>query len=107
MSGACGAPASIGGRGGASEAVFTALTYGYTAPPQESSNLKFKELQAYEPLQIEGDRYKIAVHDGQNFELVDINFPFCSPARASLPAYLLRVGHQHRMSAGRKWSAVA
>ncbi len=42
-----------------------------------TTNLAFKKLQNYQPLQSEGDLYKIAYFDGTNFELFDINYPFC------------------------------
>jgi hypothetical protein len=42
-----------------------------------TTNANFKRLKSYEPLQLDGARYKIAVLDGDKFELVDINFPFC------------------------------
>lgn len=56
-----------------------------------TTNLELKKLQSYEPLQAEGYRYKIAVYDRQNFELVDINFPFCSACKTGrvLPTTML------------------
>lgn len=42
-----------------------------------TTNSAFKQLQSYEPLQLQGARYKIAVLDQGKFDLIDINFPFC------------------------------
>jgi hypothetical protein len=43
-----------------------------------TTSLKFKQLEDYEPYQTNGDRYKIALLTGNDFELIDINFPFCT-----------------------------
>jgi hypothetical protein len=42
-----------------------------------TTNLDYKRLASYEPLQARGEPYKIAVFDGTRFELFDVNFPFC------------------------------
>lgn len=42
-----------------------------------TTNIDFKKLETYEPFQADGYCYRIAVWDGNDFELVDINFPFC------------------------------
>lgn len=41
-----------------------------------TTNAAFKRLKSYEPLQLQGARYKIAVFDQGEFDLIDINFPF-------------------------------
>jgi len=43
-----------------------------------TTNVAFKQLKSYEPLQMQGARYKIAVLDQGKFDLIDINFPFCA-----------------------------
>ena len=56
-----------------------------------STNINFKRLAAYEPLQLEGAHYKIALQVQGCFELIDINFPFCPLCRTGriLPTGLL------------------
>lgn len=70
-----------------------------------TTNIAFKRLASYEPLQLEGALYKVAVFDQGRFELVDINFPFCGHCRSGriLPtAVLLEENHnQHGES---QWS---
>jgi len=56
---------------------FSAFIEGAPHRIDVTTNLAFKKLGDYEPLQSEGDRYKIAVFDGADFELFDINYPFC------------------------------
>ena len=56
-----------------------------------TTNVNFKRLAAYEPLQLEGARYKVALLVEGRFELIDINFPFCPHCRTGriLPTGLL------------------
>lgn len=56
-----------------------------------TTNVGFKRLAAYEPLQLEGARYKVALLVAGHFELIDINFPFCNHCRTGriLPTGLL------------------
>lgn len=45
-----------------------------------TTNESFKSLSTYEPFQVKGCKYKIAIVDkvnGELIDLVDINFPFC------------------------------
>lgn len=46
-----------------------------------TTNIDYKNLAKYEPMQARGWRYKIAVFDGKTFEIVDINFPFCDDCK--------------------------
>jgi hypothetical protein len=46
-----------------------------------TTNINFKNLAKYEPMQIRGRRYTIAVSGGKDFELIDINFPFCEDCK--------------------------
>lgn len=46
-----------------------------------TTNVAYKRLASYEPLQAQGDSYKIAVYDGRRFDLIDVNFPFCSSCK--------------------------
>lgn len=61
-----------------------------------TANIDFKKLSTYERFQAEGYRYRIAVWDGDDFELVDINFPFCKTCREGriLPTAAL-LGENH------------
>ncbi len=56
-----------------------------------TTNVHFKRLAAYEPLQLAGARYKVALLDQGRFELIDINFPFCPHCKTGrvLPTGLL------------------
>jgi hypothetical protein len=56
-----------------------------------TTNLNFKNLAKYEPMQIRGRRYKIALFGGNGFELIDINFPFCEDCKTGrvLPTAML------------------
>ncbi len=42
-----------------------------------TTNASVKRLKSYEPLQLEGHRYKIAVLENGEFDIIDINFPIC------------------------------
>ena len=42
-----------------------------------TTNIAFKRLETYEPFQTNGDLYKIAILSNGQFEMLDINFPFC------------------------------
>src|SRR3990167_595906 len=70
-----------------------------------TTNLDFKRLETYEPLQAEGDLYKIAVYDGRSFELVDVNFPFCRMCKEGrvLPTAIL-LGENHDREGISRWS---
>jgi len=57
---------------------FSAVIDGNAFRIDVTTNLNFKELEKYEPYQTNGKQYKIALYTGDNFELIDINFPFCS-----------------------------
>lgn len=70
-----------------------------------TTNIDFKKLDNYEPFQAGGHRYRIAVWDGSDFELVDINFPFCDECGDGrvLPTGLLGSENHNRHGESR-WS---
>lgn len=70
-----------------------------------TTNLSYKQLESYEPLQAQGDAFKIAVFDGDRFELVDVNFPFCAICQTGrvLPTAAL-LGENHNSRGESQWS---
>jgi hypothetical protein len=70
-----------------------------------TTNINFKKLNSYEPFQVKGHRYRIAVWDGADFELVDINFPFCPHCKIGriLPTGLL-LGENVNVRGESQWS---
>ncbi|MCA3773629.1 MAG: hypothetical protein IN818_01180 [Cutibacterium sp.] len=70
-----------------------------------TTNIAFKRLASYEPLQLEGARYKVAVFDQGRFDLVDINFPFCEHCQGGriLPTAVL-LAENHNRHGDSKWS---
>jgi hypothetical protein len=70
-----------------------------------TTNTDFKELKTYEPFQVDGYRYRIALRDGNDFELVDINFPFCKNCEIDriLPTGLL-LGENFNENGDSLWS---
>ncbi|MFB9971478.1 hypothetical protein ACFFMP_16350 [Pseudoroseomonas cervicalis] len=70
-----------------------------------TTNIAFKRLGSYEPLQLEGCRYKVAVFDRGRFDLVDINFPFCSHCQRGriLPTAVL-LEENHNRHGESQWS---
>lgn len=70
-----------------------------------TTNADFKRLTSYEPLQLEGAHYKIAVLDQGKFELIDINFPFCSICTTGrvLPTGML-LGVNYDAQGNNQWS---
>lgn len=70
-----------------------------------TTNIAFKRLASYEPLQLEGALYKVAVFDHGRFELVDINFPFCGHCRGGriLPTAVL-LEENHNQHGDSQWS---
>lgn len=60
---------------------FTGSVDGQHCRIDVTTNIDYKNLKKYEPLQLRGHNYKIAVCDrnsGALIEMVDVNFPFCS-----------------------------
>lgn len=70
-----------------------------------TTNIAFKRLASYEPLQLEGALYKVAVFDQGRFDLVDINFPFCEQCRGGriLPTAVL-LEENHNRHGDSQWS---
>ncbi|MGM0561693.1 MAG: hypothetical protein ACQETX_11570 [Pseudomonadota bacterium] len=70
-----------------------------------TTNIKFKKLETYEPFQTDGHLYRIAVWDGGDFELVDINFPFCDDCGDGriLPTGIL-LGENYNRHGESQWS---
>lgn len=70
-----------------------------------TTNIAFKRLTSYEPLQLEGARYKVAVFDQGRFDLVDINFPFCKHCQSGriLPTAVL-LAENHNRHGDSQWS---
>jgi hypothetical protein len=70
-----------------------------------TTNLDYKRLDRYEPLQAQGEVYKIAVYNGSSFELVDVNFPFCRVCRTGrvLPTAAL-LGENYNAAGESQWS---
>jgi hypothetical protein len=84
---------------------FSAVIDGRMHRIDVTTNLDYKELASYEPLQAQGEPYKIAVFDGTNFELVDVNFPFCEHCSGGrvLPTGVL-LGENHNVHGDSQWS---
>jgi hypothetical protein len=70
-----------------------------------TTNIAFKRLASYEPLQLDGALYKVAVFDQGHFELVDINFPFCERCKVGriLPTAVL-LEENHNLQGDSQWS---
>ncbi len=70
-----------------------------------TTNIAFKRLASYEPLQLEGALYKVAVYDKGHFDLVDINFPFCEHCQSGriLPTAVL-LEESHYRHGDSQWS---
>ena len=70
-----------------------------------TTNIAFKRLASYEPLQLEGALYKVAVFDKGHFDLVDINFPFCKHCQGGriLPTAVL-LGENYNRHGDSRWS---
>ncbi len=70
-----------------------------------TTNIAFKRLASYEPLQLEGALYKVAVFDQGRFDLVDINFPFCAHCQSGriLPTAVL-LEENHNQHGDSQWS---
>jgi len=70
-----------------------------------TTNIAFKRLASYEPLQLEGALYKVAVVDRGRFDLVDINFPFCGHCQRGriLPTAML-LEENHNRHGESHWS---
>lgn len=84
---------------------FSAVIDGRMHRIDVTTNLDYKELASYEPLQALGESYKIAVFDGTGFELVDVNFPFCEHCDGGrvLPTAIL-LGENHNAHGDSQWS---
>lgn len=63
-----------------------------------TTNIAFKRLASYEPLQLDGALYKVAVFDQGRFDIVDINFPFCGRCHGGriLPTAVLLEENRNR-----------
>jgi hypothetical protein len=70
-----------------------------------TTNIAFKRLTSYEPLQLDGALYKVAVFDQGRFDLVDINFPFCEHCQGGriLPTAVL-LEENHNRHGDSQWS---
>lgn len=70
-----------------------------------TTNIAFKRLTSYEPLQLDGALYKVAVFDQGRFDLVDINFPFCGHCQGGriLPTAML-LEENHNRHGDSQWS---
>lgn len=70
-----------------------------------TTNIAFKRLASYEPLQLDGALYKVAVFDQGRFDLVDINFPFCERCKVGriLPTAVL-LEENHNRHGDSQWS---
>ncbi|QSR22114.1 hypothetical protein [Hyphomonas sp. KY3] len=70
-----------------------------------TTNVAFKRLASYEPLQLKGALYKVAVFDQGRFDLVDINFPFCEHCKSGriLPTAVL-LEENHNRHGDSQWS---
>ncbi|CAN7519020.1 hypothetical protein LJR235_003571 [Pararhizobium sp. LjRoot235] len=70
-----------------------------------TTNIAFKRLASYEPLQLDGALYKVAVFDQGRFDLVDINFPFCEHCQGGriLPTAVL-MEENHNRHGDSQWS---
>lgn len=70
-----------------------------------TTNIAFKRLASYEPLQLHGALYKVAVFDQGRFDLVDINFPFCKHCQGGriLPTAIL-LEENHNLHGDSQWS---
>ncbi len=70
-----------------------------------TTNMAFKRLASYEPLQLDGALYKVAVFDQGRFDLVDINFPFCEHCHSGriLPTAVL-LEENHNRHGDSQWS---
>lgn len=84
---------------------FSAVIDGKMYRIDVTTNLDYKQLGSYEPLQARGQAYKIAVYDGNSFELVDVNFPFCRMCRTGrmLPTAAL-LGENFNAAGESQWS---
>jgi hypothetical protein len=84
---------------------FSAVIDGRMHRIDVTTNLDYKKLAAYEPLQALGEPYKIAVFDGTTFELVDVNFPFCEHCDGGrvFPTGIL-LGENHNDHGDSRWS---